>query len=114
MGIISDSNAFCGLGKYDTGSEDETDIRPGPPSCFRHVPDRENPSHPEIRCHISEPQNPLEPVISFNTFRSFCKATAMSKISLLLTSLSLYLSFLAMISSYAICNVCICGSKLLK
>jgi len=25
---IPDSNAFCGIGKYDTGSEDETDIRP--------------------------------------------------------------------------------------
>jgi len=32
---VSDSNAFYGFGKYDTGSEDETDIRPGPPSCFR-------------------------------------------------------------------------------
>ncbi len=60
---MPDSNAFCGIGKYESGSEDETDIRPGPPSCFRHVPDLENPFHPVIRCHISEPQNPLEPVI---------------------------------------------------
>ncbi len=60
---MADSNAFCGIGKYDNGSEDETDIRPGPPSCFRHVPDRENPFHPVIRCHISEPQNPLKPAI---------------------------------------------------
>jgi len=50
---VSDSNAFCGLGKYDSGSEDEADIRPGPRSCFRLMWDRENPFHPMIRCHFS-------------------------------------------------------------
>jgi len=34
---------------------------PGPQSCFRLIPDRENPFHPPIRCHISEPQNLSEP-----------------------------------------------------
>ncbi len=58
---MSGSDAFCGPGKYDNGSEDETDIRPGLPPCFLPVPDRENPFNPPIRCHISEPQNPLEP-----------------------------------------------------
>ena len=68
---MPDSNAFCGIGKYESGSEDETDIRPGPPSCFRHVPDLENPFHPVIRCHISEPQNPLEPAL-INAYPMLC------------------------------------------
>jgi len=36
---------------------------PGPLSYFRLMPDRGNPFHPLIRCHISEPQNSLEPEI---------------------------------------------------
>ena len=39
---IADSNAFCGFEKYDTGFQDETDIRPPDPlSYFRLMPDGE-------------------------------------------------------------------------
>jgi len=49
---MTDSNAFVVPGN-DNGSEDETDIIPGPLSYFRPVPGRENSFHPPIRCHFS-------------------------------------------------------------
>jgi len=62
---------FCGSGKYDSGSEDETDIRPRRAVVFPGFagPGKSVSSYDPL-LFFPGPQNPLEPVIFRSENRS--------------------------------------------
>lgn len=55
---ISGANAFCGFGKKDSKSEDETDSRPWHATVFSGFAGAVKSVYPLI---FPEPQNPSEP-----------------------------------------------------